>query len=177
MDLHNLPAITNKKAKRVGRGPGSGKGKTAGRGTKGQNARNKLPITHPHLEGGQRPLIKRLPYRRGKGNPKISKKPLVINLESLNLLPANIASVDLETLIKHGIVEADDAKSFGVKILGGGNLQRALTISLPISKSAAAKVEKSGSKVITIASKSRSKREDRKPGLFAKGKEKFRGNR
>ena len=165
-----MSAITNKKAKRVGRGPGSGKGKTAGRGTKGQNARNKLPITHPHFEGGQRSLIKRLPVRRGKGNPKISKKPLVINLEALNLLPVNIAVVDLETLIKHGIVDAYDAKSFGVKILGDGNLKKPFTISLPISKSAAAKVEKSGGKIITIASQSRSKGEDREPSPSVKGK-------
>ena len=148
MGLHNLPIITSKKAKRVGRGPGSGKGKTAGRGTKGQNARNKLPITHAHFEGGQRPLIKRLPYKRGKGNPKISKKPLVINIAALNLLPANISIVDLEALIKHGIVQAGDAKSFGVKILGDGNLKKPLTISLPISKSARAKVEKSGGKIV-----------------------------
>lgn len=147
MDLHKLPKITKKGTKRVGRGAGSGKGKTSGRGTKGQNARNKLPITHPHLEGGQRPLFKRLPYKRGKGNSKISKKPLIVNIEVLNLLPANISTVDLDILIKHGIVKADDAKSLGVKILGDGILKKPLTIDLPISKSAAAKVIKAGGKV------------------------------
>ena len=148
MNLNNLPKTTKKSAKRVGRGPGTGRGKTAGRGTKGQNARNKLSITHPHVEGGQRSLIKRLPYKRGKGNPIISKKPLIVNLEALTLLPASVSSVDLDTLIKYGIVDGDDAKTFGVKILGDGTIKKPLTISLPISKSAAQKIEKAGGKVL-----------------------------
>ncbi len=146
MKLENLPKITEKKAKRIGRGQGSGKGKTGGRGTKGQKARGKVTITHPHFEGGQRPLIKRLPYRRGKGYRKISKKPLVINLEVLNLLPKSVSTVNLETLIKFGIVAEDDAKKYGVKILGDGNLSRVLTIDLPISKSAAQKIQKAKGK-------------------------------
>lgn len=147
MKLNNLPKITKQRSKRIGRGQGSGKGKTGGRGTKGQNARGKLPITHAHFEGGQRSLIKRLPLRRGKGNPKISKKPLCVNLEVLNLLPKG-ETVDLETLIKHGIVDKVDAKLYGVKILGDGSLTKALTITLPTSKSAARKIEKAGGKVI-----------------------------
>lgn len=148
MDLHNLPKTSKKSARRIGRGQGSGRGKTSGRGTKGQNARNKMPITHPHREGGQRSLIKRLPYRRGKGNPKISKKPIIVNLEALNLLPANVTNVDLDTLIKNGIVKSDDAKNYGVKILGKGDLKKKVTVSLPVSKSAAKIIEKSGGKVI-----------------------------
>lgn len=147
MKLNALPKITKKTAKRLGRGPGSQKGKTAGRGTKGQKARGKLPLTHPHFEGGQRPLFKRLPYKRGKGNPKISQKPLIVNLKVLNIIPPQ-TTVDLASLIKHGIVDKDDGKLFGVKILGEGNLEKPLTIRLPISKSAAAKVEKAGGKVI-----------------------------
>ncbi len=147
MKLHNLPKITKKKSKRIGRGPGSGKGKTSGKGTKGQNARKKLPITHAHFEGGQRPLIKRLPYRRGKGNPKISKKPLVVNLEALNLLPKG-QTIELDSLIKHGIVDEEDAKLYGVKILGDGQLVNPLIIKLPTSKRAAQKIEKAGGKVI-----------------------------
>ena len=77
MNLNKLPKLKSKSAKRIGRGQGSGRGKTATRGTKGQKARGKIAITHPHYEGGQRPLFKRLPYKRGKGNPKISKKPWV----------------------------------------------------------------------------------------------------
>lgn len=146
MNLTHLPKIGSKGKKRVGRGLGSGKGKTAGRGTKGQNARGKLPITHTHYEGGQRPLFKRLPYRRGKGNSKISKKPLIVNLLALNILPKN-SQVDLETLIKFGIVEAGDAKIYGVKILGDGRLNQPLIIKVPISNSARAKIEKAGGKV------------------------------
>ena len=147
MKLDSLPKITSKRNKRIARGAGSGKGKTGGRGTKGQNARGKLPISHPHFEGGQRPLIKRLPYKRGKGNPKISNKPLVVNLEALNILPKGQV-VDLESLIKFGIVKGDDAKHYGVKILGGGKLDIPLTIQLPISKSAAEKIKQKGGKVV-----------------------------
>ena len=147
MKLNRLPKITGKRNKRIARGAGSGKGKTAGRGTKGQKARGKLSISHPHFEGGQRSLIKRLPYKRGKDNPKISKKPLVINLEALNILPKG-QSVNLESLIKFGIVKGDDAKHYGVKILGGGNLQNSLIIQLPISKKAAEKIIQKGGKVV-----------------------------
>ncbi|OGD90242.1 50S ribosomal protein L15 [Candidatus Curtissbacteria bacterium RIFCSPHIGHO2_02_39_8] len=150
MRLDTLPKITTKSAKRVGRGHGSGKGKTSGRGTKGQKARGKLPITHPHFEGGSRPLIKRLPIRRGKGNPKISKKPLVVNIEALNILPKSVAQINLETLIKLGIVEEDDAKIYGVKLLGDGQVDRPFTVYLPISKNATSKIEKSGGKIILV---------------------------
>lgn len=147
MTQAKLPKITSKTKKRIGRGPGSGKGKTGGRGTKGQNARVKLPITHAHYEGGQRSLIKRLPYKRGKGNSKISKKPIIINLSALNLLPKG-QEVNLELLIKYQIVEKNDAKIFGVKILGNGDLKNPLTVNLPISTSAAKKIEKAGGKII-----------------------------
>lgn len=152
MKLNTLPKIKSKSAKRVGRGHGSGRGKTAGRGTKGQNVRSPLPITHPHFEGGTRPLYKRIPYRRGKGNPQISKKPLIVNLKALNFLPKEVESVDLETLIKYRIIEREDAKKFGVKILGDGQLSRPLTILLPISKSAAVKIAKIGGKVESFTS-------------------------
>ncbi|OGD92523.1 50S ribosomal protein L15 [Candidatus Curtissbacteria bacterium RIFCSPHIGHO2_01_FULL_41_44] len=154
MNLNTLPKITQKRAKRIGRGQSSGKGKTGGRGTKGQKARGKMKITHPHFEGGTRPLIKRLPLRRGIGNPKISQKPLVVNLGALNLLPENCQNVDLEALVKFGIVEKNDAKNYGVKILGDGNLSRALVINLPTSKSAAEKIQKAGGKVTILNQKS-----------------------
>lgn len=153
MKLNTLPKITTKSAKRIGRGHGSGKGKTAGRGTKGQNARGKLSITHPHFEGGTRPLIKRLPVRRGKNNSKVSQKPLIVNLKTLNILPTNVSNIDLETLIKFGIVAAADARIYGVKILGGGQINRAFNINLAISKSAAQKIVKSGGKISDNASK------------------------
>jgi len=135
---------TRKTKRRLGRGAGSGRGKTAGRGTKGQKARGKVRLG---FEGGQRPLIKRLPYRRGKGNKPTSKKPLVVNLEVLNLLEKG-SVVDISTLVKKGIVESNSAQVFGVKILGGGQLSIPLKINLPISKRAIAKIEKAGGSVI-----------------------------
>jgi large subunit ribosomal protein L15 len=146
MKLESLPKTIDRRKKRIGRGPGSGKGKTGGRGTKGQNARGKLPIGHPHFEGGQRSLFKRLPYKRGKDNPKISKKPLIVNLEALNVLSKG-QTVNLESLIKFGIVKSDDAKHYGVKILGGGSLNIPLVIQLAASKSAIEKIKKAGGKV------------------------------
>lgn len=154
MNLKSAPKIKQKPKRRVGRGPGSGRGKTAGRGTKGQKARNKLAIGHSHFEGGQRSIFKRLPYKRGKGNPKVSKKPLVVNLKSLNLMPTN-SIVDLESLIKYSIVDGSDAKLYGVKILGEGKLNHPLKIDLPISKSAAAKVMKIKGEIIKLKSESK----------------------
>ena len=137
-----LTKIVAKRTKRIGQGQGSGRGKTGGRGTKGQNARVGLPITHPHYEGGQRSLIKRLPTRRGKGNSPISKKPIVVNFKDINYLPDNVDVVDLEALIKYRIVDPENAKVRGVKILGNGVLKKSFNIKLPMSKSAAAKIEK-----------------------------------
>ena len=95
MQLNNLVKITNKKKRRIGQGHGSGRVKTAGRGTKGQNARGKIPL---NFEGGALPLIKRLPFRRGKGKNKVfKKKPIVINLKFLNFLKKD-SIVDLKSL-------------------------------------------------------------------------------
>src|SRR3989344_6817447 len=148
MNLNKLPKAKSykKSSKRVGRGYGSGKAKTSGRGQKGQKARGGLSITHPHYEGGQRSLIKRLPFRRGKGNPKVSKKPLVINLKYLVNLPAKTI-VDNESLIKFGILAKSEKDTF-VKILGDGQIKIPLEIKLPISKSAAKLIEKAGGKVL-----------------------------
>ena len=147
MNNQKLPSVITKGVRRVGRGHGSGRGKTSGRGTKGQNARSRLSVTHSHYEGGQRPLMKRLPYKRGKGNPKISKKPIAVDLDSLSMFKTG-QEVDLEILIKSNIVKKEDARKYGVKILGGKKLQTALTIKVPISKSAAKKIEKAGGKVL-----------------------------
>lgn len=139
-----LQKTTTKKSRRLGQGHGTGRGKTAGRGTKGQNARSRRALS---FEGGALPLIKRLPFRRGKGrNVTLKATPIPVNLKVLNLLPAK-SVVDIETLIKHNIVVATDAKKFGVKILGDGELQHALTIKLPISNSARKKVEAAGGAV------------------------------
>lgn len=144
MELSSLPKITKKSKKRLGRGYGSGKAKTAGRGTKGQKAREKIKFG---FEGGQLPLIKRLPVRRGRDRFKpLSKKPLVLNIKYLNLLPQGTV-VDLDTLIKYKMVKEDEARKFGVKILGDGEINKPLIIKLPCSHRALEKIKKAGGKV------------------------------
>ncbi len=139
--MNNLAKIVTKKKRRLGQGHGSGRGKTAGRGTKGQKARGKISLS---FEGGALPLIKRLPFRRGKGKNKVfKKKPVVIHISVLNLLPKN-AVVDVATLVKHNIVDKDDALYYGVKILGDGTLSQPFTVKIPVSKNAQKKVEQAG---------------------------------
>jgi large subunit ribosomal protein L15 len=149
MALHSLIKIKTNSKKRLGQGHGSGKVKTSGRGTKGQHARNKVPS---YFEGGALPLTKRIPYLRGKGrNKSFITKPLVINVGDLNDLPKN-QTVDLESLIKFGLLKADAAKKFGVKILGDGTLKQSLKIAVPVSKSAAIKIEKAGGQILPAKS-------------------------
>ena len=144
MELSSLKKITQKKKRRVGRGHGSGRGKTAGRGTKGQKAKGKISLS---FEGGALPLIKRLPFRRGKGkNKSFRNKPVVVNVKVLNLLKKD-SVVDIDLLIKNHIVDQDHAKKYGVKILGDGDIKIPLTIKLPISKGAIKKIEKAGGRV------------------------------
>lgn len=143
MRLESLPKITENRKKRVGQGHGSGRGKTAGRGTSGQKSRGKVSI---YLEGGALPLIKRLPFLRGKGkNKPLRRKRIVLNVEALNFLKKNTV-VDLKTLVKNRIVREKDI-TYGVKILGDGDLAVPLTVKLPVSKGAKVKIEKAGGKV------------------------------
>ena len=148
MNLDKLPKISTKKAKRVGRGFGSGKGgHTAGRGTKGQKSRGKIPLLFEGTKA-KKSLLKRLPLQRGKGKFKSQKsKPLIVNLKYLNLYKKG-ELVSLETLVKKGIIGEKHAKKFGVKILGEGELKMALEVNLPCSKKAAKKIEKAGGKII-----------------------------
>lgn len=142
-----LPKVITKRSKRIGRGYGSGKGgHTVGRGQKGQKSRTKIGVLFEGMKV-KKSLLKRLPLRRGKGKFKPGNKPIIVNLEVLNLLPAG-ETVNLDLLIKKGIVDEKDAKEFGVKILGNGKLEKRLNIALPISKSAAKKVEKTGGKLV-----------------------------
>jgi large subunit ribosomal protein L15 len=144
MNIDSLIKTTEKPKRRLGQGHGSGRVKTSGRGTKGQNARGKRALS---FEGGALPLIKRLPFRRGKGKNKLfKKKPIVINLKVLSLLKKD-SIVDLKNLIAHNIVDEKEAKIYGVKILGDGDLKTPLTVKLPISKSAAEKVKQAGGKI------------------------------
>lgn len=131
-----LPKLVIKSKKRIGRGMGSGKGShTVGRGQKGQKSRGKIRLLFEGLKV-KKSLIKRLPLSRGKGKFHAKKKPIAINLEVLNILPAG-SIVTIESLAKAGIVKLDEAKEFGVKILGGGKLSKKLKIELPMSKSVA----------------------------------------
>ena len=144
MEIHSLPKITEKKLRRLGRGHGSGRGKTAGRGTKGQKARGNVPLA---FEGGALPLVKRMPFLRGRGRNKPNSSGLVgISLENLSVLPSKTI-VDVATLIKYKVVNSA-AKKTGVKILGVGDIKSSLTIKIPISESAKKKIEKAGGSVI-----------------------------
>ncbi|MGA2967868.1 MAG: 50S ribosomal protein L15 [Candidatus Levyibacteriota bacterium] len=150
MQLNNLVTIKTKSKRRLGQGHGSGRVKTAGRGTKGQNARSKRALS---FEGGALPLIKRLPFRRGKGRNKLFKnKPVIVNIKAFTLLKADTV-VDLKTLISHHIVDAKEAAAYGVKILGDGEVKSAFTIKLPISKKAEKKIVKAGGRVEIDATK------------------------
>ncbi len=144
MNLAHMKKITKRQGRRLGQGHGSGRGKTAGRGTKGQKARSSIPLS---FEGGALPLIKRLPFHRGKGKNKVFKPtPVIINVKALNLLPKN-SVVDVQALVKHRIVSEEDAKTYGVKILGDGELTVPLQVRLAVSKQAAKKIEKAGGSV------------------------------
>src|SRR3989344_640530 len=146
MALNKLKKITKKGKRRLGQGHGSGRGKTGGRGTKGQKARGKIPLS---FEGGALPLIKRLPFHRGKGKNKVFKPtPIVLNVKVLNLLPKN-SEVTVESLVKHRIVDASDARQYGVKILGDGELSIPLSVKVLVSKGAKEKIEKAGGSVKT----------------------------
>lgn len=133
--------------KRRGRGYGSGKGgHTTGRGQKGQKSRTSISILFEGVKV-KKSLIKRLPFQRGKSKHKPGKNPIVIKLGALDLLPSG-SIVNIDTLIKNGIVERNQAYAFGVKILGSDDIKKKFTIQVPISKGAAKKIEKSGGKII-----------------------------
>lgn len=139
--MKHIPSIIERKKKRIGRGHGSGKVKTAGRGTKGQKARGSIK---PGFEGGQLSLIKRLPLLRGKGkNTSLAAKPFPLNVERLNALPKDTI-VTLETLVKYHMIEKGTRR---VKILGSGTVTSPLAVALPCSKSAKESIEKAGGKV------------------------------
>ena len=144
MNLSHLDKIKAKKKKRVGQGHGSGRGKTSGRGTKGQKARNTVSI---YFEGGALPLTKRLPFLRGKGrNRSLKGTPAIINVSALNAFSAGTV-VTIEELANKKLIVLDYVKKNGVKILGDGDLQVALTVKLPVSKGAAEKIGKAGGTV------------------------------
>jgi large subunit ribosomal protein L15 len=146
MKLHELSSATGSRhsRKRVGRGVGSGMGKTSTRGHKGQNARSGGG-TRPGFEGGQNPLYRRLP-KRGFNNP-FRKEFAIVNLEDLSTF-ADGTEVTPEILMEFGIVKAPKD---GIKILGNGELTVKLTVKAnKFSQSAVEKIQAAGGQTEVI---------------------------
>ena len=144
MKVHDLrpPAGSNRARKRVGRGIGGKGGKTAGRGTKGQGARDTIPMG---FEGGQLPLMQRIPKLRGFTNPfRVEYTP--VNLAALDAL--GVDEVTVASLVEAGLVRP---KAF-VKVLGQGSLSRPVRVSAhAFSKSAEAAISAAGGSVERVA--------------------------
>lgn len=148
MKLHELsPAPGSTKAAwRKGRGVGSGNGKTAGRGHKGQNARSGGGV-RPGFEGGQIPLYRRLP-KRGFTNSLFKKEYAIINLETLDKLFNDGDAVSMEVLLEKGVIRKE---LNGLKVLGRGEITKKLTVKAAIfSASAKEKIEAAGGKAEVI---------------------------
>ena len=141
MRLHELapPKGAHRKRRRIGRGLGSGRGTTAGKGTKGQKARSGGGVS-PKFEGGQLPLVKKLPYRRGfRSLNRVEYQ--AVNLQDLQAFSAG-STVDVAALIGAGLVKNERER---VKILGTGDLDRALTVTAHrFSATAREKIEAAG---------------------------------
>ena len=145
MKLSELRAVpgSRKNRKRLGRGPGSGTGKTSGKGQKGQKSRSG-GNPHPWFEGGQMPLYRRLP-KRGFTNI-FRKEYTVVNVSQLEGLDAG-SPVTPEVMKEKGLIR----KLGSVKTLGNGELTGAVTVHAhKFSRSAVEKIEKSGGKAITV---------------------------
>lgn len=141
MKLNELIKVNIKAKKRLGRGLGSGKGKTGGRGTKGQKARGKMPLGFT----GDLALFKKLPLKRGKDNLRSAPKKVLIDIAKLDIFKDKTI-VDLEKLVEMKIISERQVRR-GVKILSKGELSRVLTVKLPVSAAARKIIEKLGGKV------------------------------
>ncbi len=144
MKLHELrpPEGAHRPKRRIGRGHGSGQGTTAGKGTKGQKARSGGGVP-PYFEGGQLPLVRRLPYRRGFKNP-FRVAFATVNVGKLAGLPAN-SEVTAEKLVELGLLDKGEGP---VKILGDGELGVALRVRADrVSRQAREKIEAAGGSV------------------------------
>lgn len=141
-DLSNLkpPEGANQSRKRVGRGIGSTYGRTAGKGTKGQNARSG-GRRHPRFEGGQTPIYKRLP-KFGFSNEKFRNEFSIVNVDALERAYDDGDVVDADSLVERGLVKRNHD---GIKILGRGELTKSLTVKAhKFSDSARAQIEDVG---------------------------------
>ncbi len=143
MELYELAPEKgqHKNRKRVGRGVASGNGKTAGRGSKGQNSRSGGGV-RPGYEGGQMPIHRRLP-KRGFKNP-FKKIYAIINVQDLNRFDTDM-TVDEAELVRSGLIKGDRD---GIKLLGKGELTIPLTLKIDkVSESARKKIEAAGGKI------------------------------
>ena len=145
MKLHTMSSKAPRQNRnRVGRGPGSGNGKTSGRGQKGQNARSGGGV-RLGFEGGQTPLARRLP-KRGFTNFN-RKEYAIVNVETLNRFEEG-TTVNVALLLEKGIIKKELS---GLKVLGNGELTKKLTVeAVKFSKSAKEAIEKAGGKAEVI---------------------------
>ncbi len=147
MELHELrpPKGAHKKRKRLARGTGGRGGKTAGRGTKGQNSRSGGGVP-PYFEGGQLPLVRRLPQKRGFTNI-FKVKYSIVNVDRLAEFSEG-SEIDPGKLVEAGIIKSVKDP---VKILGRGELKHALTVAAhKFSASAREKIEAAGGTVVEL---------------------------
>jgi large subunit ribosomal protein L15 len=145
MELHDLrpPKGAKKSRKRVGRGISAGQGKTAGRGTKGQLARSKVRVG---FEGGQNPIFRRMPFKRGFINI-FKTRYEVINVKQLEQLEID-EPITPELLVERGVTRGPE---FKVKVLGDGEITKAVTVRAhKFSQSARQKIEAAGGTVEVI---------------------------
>ena len=141
---------SNKERKRRGRGTGSGQGTTGGRGNKGQNARKSGQVRQG-FEGGQMPLLRRIP-KRGFNNARFATVFEIVNLDDINERFENGETVNLETLKARRLVHGTKD---GIKVLGNGDITKKLTFEVEkVSKSAEEKINKAGGEIkITLKEK------------------------
>jgi large subunit ribosomal protein L15 len=148
MRLHSLSNVTGAthRRKRVGCGRGGGRGKTSGRGGKGQTARSGSSI-RPGFEGGQMPLYRKLPHR-GFNNANFRTSYSVVNVSDFGRLDASVTEIDSAVLAQAGIIRAD---ALPLKVLGDGDVSRAFKVKASrFSASAKAKLEKAGGEAIAV---------------------------
>ncbi len=142
----NAPAGANKSRKRLGRGSGSGLGKTSGKGNKGQNARSGGGV-RPGFEGGQMPIYRRI-ASRGFSNYPFKKTSVVVNLSDLEKNYKANEKVNIDSLKEKSLIKNNDKF---VKLLGDGEITKKLEVSLTsISASAREKIEKAGGKITSV---------------------------
>ncbi len=161
MDLSSVHVGINKRKpkKRVGRGPGSGHGKTATRGSKGQYSSAGAKMPHWTFEGGQMPLFRRIP-KRGFSHESWDRKYHVVNVEDLNVFDDG-ATVDAEALKAKGLANGERD---GIRILGNGDLTKKLTVKAHhFSKSAAEKITGKGGKTEIVPGPKKPARNKMKP--------------